>query len=82
MKSFLTSAILVAAVAATPMSQVKPASGPDSKTMDELAPLIKPSTMIDVEPITRKTAKRQLIRFGPFNLPAAQVRVVLFLHPP
>jgi hypothetical protein len=43
------------------------------KTFDELAPAIKPAGVKDAKPLIRPDAKRQLIRFGPWDVPAAKV---------
>jgi hypothetical protein len=46
---------------------------PASKTLDELAPFIKVQSVRDDKPVIRPSAKRQLLRFGPWDLPAAKV---------
>lgn len=42
------------------------------KTMEQLAPKLTPFVIVDVEPQLRPTAKRQLVRYGPFVMPASK----------
>jgi hypothetical protein len=79
MKHILLSCVYLAAtVVAAPPQPVSPnpkdASAPPPKTMDEVAPVIRPAQIIDVNPMIRPNAKRQLVRYGPFVLPAPKVR--------
>jgi hypothetical protein len=46
------------------------------KTFDQLAPVIKVASVKEVTPLIRSDAKRQLIRFGPWEVPAAKVSCV------
>jgi hypothetical protein len=71
---------LAAFAAALPIDEVAPganvdeASKPPLKTMEELAPKIEPFVTVDVQPLLRPGAKRQLVRYGPFVMPASKVR--------
>jgi hypothetical protein len=79
---FLSCAYLAALVSAAPPQPASQNTGdanaPPPKTMDDVAPVIKPVKIIDVEPLIRPGAKRQLVRFGPFTLPAAKVQKLPF----
>jgi hypothetical protein len=73
MKIFvLTSLMLAASVTAAPSFQ-KRQQKPSPKNLEEIAPPMKAFAVVDEKPITRETAKRQLVRYGPFSLPAAKV---------
>jgi hypothetical protein len=65
-------AIGVAAAPQAPPSKAKP------KTYDELAPVIHPAAVIDEKPLIKSNAKRQLVRYGPFDLPALKVCVKFY----
>jgi hypothetical protein len=45
----------------------------DAKTLEEVAPVIKAAARIDVESKIRLGSKRQLVRFGPLEMPGAKV---------
>lgn len=55
-------------------------SRPPLKTMEQLAPKLEPHTIVDVEPQLRPSAKRQLVRYGPFIMPASKVRRYMSTH--
>jgi hypothetical protein len=84
MKHILLSCACLAALAAAAPSRLAPPSAPappntqnaeaaPPKTMDDVAPVIKPAVIVNAEPVIRQGAKRQLVRYGPFVLPAAKV---------
>lgn len=53
----------------------------DAKTLEEVAPVIKAATKIDLNAKIRMGAKRQQIRFGPLDMPAAKVSLrIQVLH--
>jgi len=56
------------------VSDTAPKMKVDGKTLEELAPFIKPAKVIDFPPEIRQTAKRQIIQYGPFEIPALKVR--------
>lgn len=81
--NLLSIPLLATSVAALPVNDFAPEanvdeSKPPLKTMAQLAPKIEPSVMVDVEPLIRAGAKRQLVRYGPFLMPASKVRNILF----
>jgi hypothetical protein len=55
-----------------------PAAPP--KTLQEVAPLMKPSKVISDKPLIRSTAKRSKALFGPFVIPASKVRTMIILE--
>jgi hypothetical protein len=54
--------------AAAPKAKAKP------KTVEEAAPIIKAANRVAQKPVLRESAIRELVRFGPFNLPPMNVR--------
>jgi hypothetical protein len=88
MKFNILSFALAASVAALPVNEISQetkiddATKPPLKTMEQLAPRIEPAVIVDVEPLLRAGAKRQLVRYGPFLMPASKVRYTsLFVVP-
>jgi hypothetical protein len=82
--NLLSIPLLATSIAALPVDDFSPEANVDEtrpplKTMAQLAPKIKPAVIVDVEPLIRAGAKRQLVRYGPFNMPASKVRNTLFL---
>jgi hypothetical protein len=69
MKAFLIAVLAIGAAAApqAPPPKSKP------KTYEELAPVIQPAAVINEKPLIKPSAKRQLVRYGPFDLPALKV---------
>jgi hypothetical protein len=58
--------------AAPPTAPPKPA-----KTYEEIAPVMQPAAIVPQKPLLRTTAKRQLARYGPFDLPALKASPLL-----
>lgn len=58
---------------ALPTFTPRPLFPKSHKEMDKIAPFIKPAVVVDAEPLIRPAARRQQVRFGPFNLPAHKV---------
>lgn len=69
MKGFLVILLAIGAAAApqAPPPKAKP------KTYEELAPVIHPAAVIDEKPLIKPSAIRQLVRYGPLDLPALKV---------
>jgi hypothetical protein len=66
---------LAALVATTALSsrQVTPKSNQSPQAwvfdVEKVAPQIKPASVIDAKPKYRADSRRQITRFGPFNIP-------------
>jgi hypothetical protein len=70
----LANAIMVLALPqnAAP-STAASAPKPIEKSIEQLAPPMKAAKVIEQKPVLRPNAKRSLIQFGPFTLPASDV---------
>ena len=66
MKSLVSLVVLAATASAAVIEKRQFIAGLFSSKVE------KPGTVIDIKPRVRQDAKRQLIRFGPFTLPAAK----------
>lgn len=49
-------------------------NSPKGKSLDELASFIMPAKVVDAAPEIRSTAKRQIVQYGPFEIPAYKAR--------
>jgi hypothetical protein len=50
-----------------------PQQAAPAKTLEQLAPFIKAASITEAKPLVRPTAKRQLVRYGPWDLPGVLV---------
>jgi hypothetical protein len=66
-KAALDAAPKMSKGASAPKAKVKP------KTVEEAAPIIKAANRVSQKPVLRESAIRELVRFGPFNLPPMNV---------
>ena len=56
-------------------TKVSPAQ---ATSLEQLAPAVRPFKVIDSKPEVRQNAKRQLFRFGPYELPGSKVGILAF----